>query len=83
MAGRTDAFENSPRCGAKTRSGAPCRRIGSSRNGRCRLHGGLAGAPFGKRNGRWRHGLWTNEAKAIRSALQTLLRDAEEFLKGR
>ncbi|WP_084631267.1 HGGxSTG domain-containing protein [Ferrimonas senticii] len=29
-----------PCCGAKTRSGEPCKRYGSLRNGRCKLHGG-------------------------------------------
>ena len=39
-----------PRCGARTRSGAPCRAPavlvdGFVRNGRCRLHGGLSTGP--------------------------------------
>ena len=29
-----------PLCGAKTRSGASCKRRGNKRNGRCKLHGG-------------------------------------------
>jgi hypothetical protein len=29
-----------PKCGAKTRSGSPCKRLGNKRNGRCKLHGG-------------------------------------------
>ncbi len=29
-----------PRCGARTRSGAPCRRYGNKVNHRCKLHGG-------------------------------------------
>jgi hypothetical protein len=53
-----------PRCGAKTRAGAPCRQP-AMRNGRCRLHGGKSpGAPRGKRNGNYRHGLRTIEAIA-------------------
>lgn len=28
------------RCGAKTRNGTPCQRLGNKRNGRCKLHGG-------------------------------------------
>ena len=27
-------------CGAKTRSGKPCKRFGNKQNGRCKLHGG-------------------------------------------
>lgn len=33
-------LESLPRCGAKTRSGNPCKRYGNKRNGRCKLHGG-------------------------------------------
>ncbi|TGV19484.1 hypothetical protein E5N72_05150 [Pseudoalteromonas sp. MEBiC 03607] len=33
-------LENLPLCGAKTRSGSPCKRKGNKRNGRCKLHGG-------------------------------------------
>jgi len=41
-----------PRCGARTRSGAPCRApawwpsgLAAPRNGRCRMHGGLSTGP--------------------------------------
>lgn len=66
----------------RTRSGAPCRRIGNARNGRCILHGGRAGAPLGQRNGAWRHGGATNEAKAQRKAVRVLLREARKMLDG-
>jgi hypothetical protein len=33
----TDPFANMPRCGAKTRAGTPCQRIGNSRNGTVNL----------------------------------------------
>ncbi|KJG58537.1 hypothetical protein UA38_06530 [Photobacterium kishitanii] len=33
-------LESLPLCGAKTRSGEPCKRKGNKRNGRCKLHGG-------------------------------------------
>lgn len=33
-------LESLPLCGAKTRSGTPCKRKGNKRNGRCKLHGG-------------------------------------------
>jgi hypothetical protein len=47
---------NSPRCGAKTRAGPPCRQP-AMKNGRCRLHGGKSpGAPCGQRNGNYRMG---------------------------
>ena len=52
----------SPRCGAKTRSGSPCRSPAMP-NGRCRMHGGGSpGAPKGEANGNYRHGRFTNEA---------------------
>ncbi len=38
-----DPFAALPRCGAKTRRGTLCKRVGSSRNGRCHLHGARAG----------------------------------------
>ena len=75
-------FATMERCGAKTRSGKPCQRIGNRRNGRCKLHGGNAGAPSGKRNGAWRHGNQTKEAKAQRLMVRTLLRDADNLLRG-
>lgn len=33
-------LERLPLCGAKTRSGEPCKRRGCKENGRCKLHGG-------------------------------------------
>jgi hypothetical protein len=32
-------------CGAKTRTGAPCKRTDVYRNGRCKFHGGLSTGP--------------------------------------
>jgi len=44
------------RCGARTRSGAPCRSPAVGGVGRCRMHGGKgSGAPRGNRNA-WKHG---------------------------
>jgi hypothetical protein len=41
------------------------------KNGRCRMHGGKApGAPKSKRNGNYRHGGRTQQAKAIRALLK-------------
>ncbi|WP_434930705.1 HGGxSTG domain-containing protein [Shewanella sp. HL-SH5] len=33
-------LQDLPLCGAKTRSGKPCKRYGNKANGRCKLHGG-------------------------------------------
>jgi hypothetical protein len=76
------SFINLPRCGAKTRGGKPCSRIGNSRNGRCHLHGGRAGGPSGARNGNYRHGNATKEAVAQRRAARKLLREAARMLRG-
>ena len=62
------------RCGAKTRSGAPCR-CPAMPNGKCRLHGGLSpGAPHGAANGRYVDGYWTSEAVEERRFIRFLLK---------
>lgn len=64
-------MHRSPRCGAHSRrTGKPCRN-GAMANGRCRMHGGKsAGAPKGERNGNYRHGDRTLEAKVARVLLR-------------
>ena len=63
----------SPRCGARTRKGTPCRSPAMA-NGRCRMHGGKSlGAPIGNSNAR-KHGLYTAVAFAERRELAALLR---------
>ncbi|MGO8840343.1 MAG: HGGxSTG domain-containing protein [Methyloceanibacter sp.] len=48
-------IHQSLRCGARTRSGDPCRSPAMP-NGRCRMHGGKSpGAPKGNRNA-WKNG---------------------------
>ena len=61
----------SPRCGAHSRrTGKPCRNP-AMKNGRCRMHGGKSpGAPRGERNGNYRHGGRTQQAKAVRLLLR-------------
>ena len=46
------------RCGAKTRRGKPCQSPPVRGKRRCRMHAGApgSGAPFGRRNGNYRHG---------------------------
>ena len=52
-------MQTSPRCGARTRSGAPCLSPRVAGAGRCRMHGGKgSGAPKGNRNA-FKDGLYT------------------------
>jgi hypothetical protein len=68
----------SPRCGAGTRSGNPCRSPAMA-NGRCRMHGGPSpGAPRGKANGNYRHGRFTGEAIRERRQLNAWIRMVAE-----
>ena len=74
------AEQLSPRCGARTRNGSPCRSAAMP-NGRCRMHGGTSpGAPKGNRNA-FKHGHYTAEAIASRREIVKLLRDARALVK--
>lgn len=54
-----------PRCGARTRSGGPCRSPAVHGNRRCRMHGGKgSGAPRGNRNA-WKHGAHSARFRAV------------------
>ena len=72
-------FQTARQCGARTKSGKPCRSP-ATKKGRCRLHGGAngSGGPPGKRNGQYRHGERTKAAIAEQrrfGALLKMLRD--------
>jgi glucans biosynthesis protein len=71
------------RCGAKTRSGTPCQSPPVRGKTRCRMHGGApgSGAPFGRRNGNYRHGHFTAEAKGQHRRLRSLIQDARKMVK--
>ena len=72
-------MHQSPRCGARTRKGPPCRSPAMP-NGRCRLHGGKStGAPKGNRNA-WKHGHYSAEAVEERRQARKLLREAKALL---
>ena len=62
------------RCGAKARSGKPCRSPVVTGRKRCRMHGGAhgSGGPAGQRNGNYRHGFYKAEAIAERKATLVL-----------
>jgi hypothetical protein len=70
------------RCGAKTRGargGRPCRSPAMA-NGRCRMHGGRSGGPTGSRNGAWRGGKYSQEAKAVSKWAREMARGGEALL---
>ncbi|WP_461330103.1 HGGxSTG domain-containing protein [Bradyrhizobium diazoefficiens] len=54
----TVPMRTSPRCGARTRDGSPCRAPAAHGKTRCRMHGGAlgSGAPKGNQNARARTG---------------------------
>lgn len=69
------------RCGAKTRSGRPCKNPIVTGRKRCRMHGGAkgSGAPTGERHGRYRHGRFTKKRMAIRKQETAQLRELERL----
>ena len=73
-------MHRSPRCGARTRSGMPCRSPAMT-NGRCRMHGGASpGAPVGNTNA-FKHGLFTAAAIAERREVAALIRGMKSLVE--
>jgi hypothetical protein len=72
----------SPRCGARTRSGAACRAPAVHGKKRCRMHGGAkgSGAPRANRNAR-KHGRFTGDAIEERREIRAMLAEARRFLE--
>ena len=72
----------SPRCGARTRCGSPCRSPAVTGRRRCRMHGGAtgSGAPAGNRNA-LKHGRYSREVLEFRRAMRELLRENAEKLE--
>lgn len=70
------------RCGAKTRSGSPCRSPAVKGKRRCRMHGGAkgSGAPKGNRNA-LKHGVFTQAAILERAEVRVFIQETEEFLR--
>jgi hypothetical protein len=68
-------FQTARECGARTKSGKPCRSP-ATKKGRCRLHAGASGSggPFGKGNGQYRHGERTKNAIAEQQKFGALLK---------
>jgi len=71
------------RCGAKTRAGHPCQQAAVRGRRRCRMHGGAkgSGGPRGDRNGNFKHGLWTHEAKTIRRIMRAKVQELKALLE--
>jgi uncharacterized protein YjcR len=72
---------SSQRCGARTRSGKPCRSPAVGGKKRCRMHGGAprSGAPRGNKNA-LKHGLFAGLAVAQRRRLRELLRQSRNLI---
>src|SRR5207237_7599048 len=77
----TGPMLSSLRCGAKTRSGMPCKSPSVHGKKRCRMHGGAlgSGAPRGNKNA-LKHGRFTREAIAERAHIRELVRQARKLL---
>lgn len=76
------AFNSAPRCGAKTRTGTPCKSPAVNLKRRCRMHGGAqgSGAPKGNLNA-YRHGCYTRLMKAERSIVSHAIKEFKELQK--
>ena len=73
---------SSPRCGARTRSGEPCKSPAVKGKSRCRMHGGApgSGAPRGNKNA-LKHGQYTREALAAYRQVRALIRQSLELMQ--
>jgi hypothetical protein len=83
IARRLANLAKAARCGAKTRAGQPCRQASVTDRSRCRMHGGArgSGGPQGDRNGNFRTGLHTREAKGIRKAVRAKVRGLKSLVQ--
>jgi hypothetical protein len=71
------------RCKAKSkRSGKQCRSPAVSGKKVCRMHGARAGAPKGKANGAYRHGMQTQEKQIERKQWRSWLGAARAVIDG-
>jgi hypothetical protein len=77
----TTAVSQANPCGAKTRSGAPCKSAPVTGRRRCRMHCGAdgGGAPRGSWNGNYKHGRYTGEMTAARRWLRETTRMIREL----
>jgi hypothetical protein len=74
-------FQRSPRCSATSkRTKKRCKAPAVNGWTVCRFHGAGGGAPKGKANGSYKHGLYTQEAEAVRRWVSNLLRQSREAI---
>ena len=74
-------MHEAPRCGARTRGGAPCGSPAIAGKARCRMHGGKrSGAPCGNRNA-LRRGLYTKDVLAKEGRVRDIKRRIRATLK--
>jgi hypothetical protein len=74
----TARLNAAPRCGARTRAGGSCRCPAVHGRPRCRVHGcakGAGGQP-GEKNGKFKHGRFTKEAKRVSKFFREMAKDA-------
>ena len=77
----TGPMQAAPRCGARTRSGAPCAAPAIAGAARCRMHGGKgSGAPQGNHNA-LKSGLYTRPMLERCARTRSLLRAARQVLR--
>ena len=80
-----DMANAAPRCGARTRTGAPCQGPGMA-NGRCRMHGGKSTGPRTAeglercRRANWKHGRRAADAVSERKAVAAIRRELSRLI---
>jgi hypothetical protein len=80
----TYPFQNSPRCSATSkRTKNPCQAPAVNGWTVCRFHGARGGAPKGERNGMYKSGLFTKEARNERHIISVLLQQSRALLSAR
>lgn len=74
-------FATAKRCGAKTRSGLPCKSPAVHGKNRCRMHGGAkgSGAPVGNQNA-LKHGFYTKESRNLIKDIKNLLHSFQQMI---
>ena len=75
------AFQKAPRCSATSkRTSKPCQAPAVRGWAVCRFHGARGGAPKGKANGAYKHGLYSQDAAEERRRISELLRESRDML---